>query len=82
MEWENSSDCKEEYKHFQDCMRMEQRRYNYIPRDERKNMVLYDYIQQRLLVKREQNKFNVTDPDLLSAVRPLQQKIEQEKQAK
>ena len=31
MEWENSSDCVDEYKQFTDCMNMEMRRYNWMP---------------------------------------------------
>ena len=53
MEWENSSDCVEEYKQFNDCMKMEQRRYNYMPAEQRKNLDLYEYMQNRIIVKKE-----------------------------
>ena len=36
-EWENSSDCVDEYKNFLDCMKMEQRRYQWMPESQRTN---------------------------------------------
>ena len=44
MEWENSSDCVDEYKNFTDCMRMEQRRYNWMGAEEREKLTKYDYM--------------------------------------
>ena len=32
-EWENSSDCKNEYAQFNECMKMERRRIEWIPID-------------------------------------------------
>ena len=51
-EWENSSDCVDEYKNFTDCMKMEQRRFNWMPASQRREISKYDYIQQRLGEKR------------------------------
>ena len=44
-EWENSSDCVDEYKNFTDCMKMEQRRFNWMPASQRREISKYDYIQ-------------------------------------
>ena len=30
-DWQNSSDCVDEYNQFQDCMKQEQRRYTWMP---------------------------------------------------
>ena len=59
MEWEESSDCVDEYKVFNDCMRDEQRRWNWLPQAQRAEIVKYDYIQKRIADRRFQTKFAI-----------------------
>ena len=65
MEWENSSDCVDENKNFNDCMRMEQRRYNWMGAEEKEKLTKYDYMQKRFSEKTMLNIFKLnTDQDL------------------
>ena len=58
-EWENSSDCKNEYTQFTDCMKMERMRIQSLPTDILINLDKYQYIQDRLTEKKLQDSFKI-----------------------
>ena len=83
MEWENSSDCVDEYKNFTDCMRMEQRRYNWMGAEEREKLTKYDYMQKRFSEKKFLNIFKLnTDQNIKEEGRSmsLKERIQLEKE--
>ena len=54
-DWEGSSDCIDEQKHFNQCMTDEVRRYNWMDRASRPP--IYDYVQQRIIEKTQEDKY-------------------------
>ena len=58
-DWKNSSDCVNEYDDFTECMKQEHRRFSWLP--EKDNVNKYDYIQQRLLERKQNNKFRLLE---------------------
>ena len=53
MEWEGSSDCADELRRFNDCMVRERRRFLWTET----KPPMYEYIQQRLAERRQEEKF-------------------------
>ena len=54
-DWEGSSDCMDEQKAFNKCMVDEQRRYNWMDKSIRPPM--YEYVQNRIKERMEEDKF-------------------------
>ena len=72
-EWKESSDCVDEYQQFSECMKMEQKRWNWMPKEVKEKTVKYDYIMNRMQERRHVAHFAMDQVQKLEA-RPIEPK--------